>query len=63
MKNDLYSKLHKLIKSDKINSLEIYSIHYKICQNLSFLCSLKYKVVCIELLHHCSIHHELSQEI
>jgi hypothetical protein len=52
-----------LIKSDKINSLEIYSIHYKICQNLSVLCSLTYKVACIELLHHCSIHHELSQEI
>jgi hypothetical protein len=52
----------KLTKSDKFYSLEMCTIHYKICQNLSFLCSLKYEVVCIEILHHCSIHHWISLE-
>jgi hypothetical protein len=46
----------KLRKSDKFCSLEMCTIHYKIYQNLLFLCSLEYEVVYIDILHHCSIH-------
>jgi hypothetical protein len=53
----------KLTNFDKVSSLEICTIHYKICQNLLFLCSLEYKVVSIEILYHCSIHHWLSLEL
>jgi hypothetical protein len=46
----------KLTKSDKFNSPEMCTIHYKFYQNLLFLYSLEYEVVCIEILHHCSIY-------
>lgn len=45
----------KKTKSKKFYSIQMGTIHYKICQNLSFLCSLEYEAVCIEILHHCSI--------
>jgi hypothetical protein len=38
------------------------TIHYKICQKLLFLFSVEYKVVCIDILHHYSIHHCPSQK-
>jgi hypothetical protein len=56
---NLYYMLHEI---DKIRSFEMCTIHYKICQNLLFLCSLKYEVVCIEILHHCNIHYQLFIE-
>jgi hypothetical protein len=39
----------KFTKSDNFHSLEICTILYKICKNLSFLCILEYEVVCIEI--------------
>jgi hypothetical protein len=59
MQTDLFYRLHEI---DKISSLEMCTIYYKIYRNLSFLCILEYKVVYIEILHHCSIHHWLSLE-
>jgi hypothetical protein len=64
MQADLYSRLHEIVKnSNKINSLEICTIYYKKKSEFVFLCGLGYKVVCIEILHHCSIHHWLSLEL
>jgi hypothetical protein len=46
-----------MIKFDKLHSVEMCTIHYKIYQILSFLCSIEYKVYRIEILYVCSIHY------
>jgi hypothetical protein len=45
----------KMTKSDKLYSVEICNIHYKICQ----ICSLEYKGFHVKILHVCGIHHSL----
>jgi hypothetical protein len=57
IQTNLYSMLHEIDKIREIYSLDMCTIHYKICRNLLLLCSLEYEIVCTEILDHCRIHH------
>jgi hypothetical protein len=49
------SSYTKLIKLDKLNNIEMCTIHYEFYKKMLVFYSLEYQVVCIAILHHCSI--------
>jgi hypothetical protein len=51
----------KLTKSDNFIVLKYALFTLKFARNCHLFCRLEYDIVCIKILHHCSIHYWLSQ--